>query len=113
MFWSHILALHSVTTFAERVGYMTYMGTHLAGWLKLFQLAHLLTICAICRVWSQWFWLCTSICTLVRIMGLQLQCVSESVSKVDDPPVTAEKCDEACCALVAWKVPAAETSPVS
>ena len=105
LFWSHIVAIHLIATFAERVG--DDIDT-LAGWRKLFQqfqLAHLLIICDLCEAWSNWFWLCTGICTLVRIVGLQ--CVSKAVvSKADaDGPRTE------CRRLVTWKLPNVDEHP--
>ena len=114
LFWSHIIAVHSVATFAGRVGDIDA----LASWRKLFQLfqlAHLLIICAICRTWSHWFWLCTSIVTLVRITMGFLQCVSinknKAVSEADDdePRIIGTECQ----AWVTLKLPAEPSPKVS
>ena len=113
LFWSHIIAVHSVATFAERVARDI---DALASWRKLFQLfqlAYLLIICAICRTWSHWFWMCTSIVTLVRITMGFLQCVSinKAVSKADDdePRIIGTECQ----AWVTLKLPAEPSPKVS
>ena len=94
LFWSHIIAVHFVATFAERVVGDNNTET-LAGWRKLFQrfqLAHLLIICAICRAWTQYFWLCTSICTLLRITGLLQHCVSKTSAVFHNKVMSEEPC---------------------